>query len=561
MSKLLEQITRAKMVGVPFVCITTPDPANLATAICEVVGKKVNERIDEMGGVENVTGTIQPITAVRWDVSRGFHTGKSKNIWDERGEAWIASQSPAKDEDAAAAFGDSGDSGLGAGQPAVALELLQGAQPWSLVVFMGADRWLTGDTPAGKSAIQAAANLRATFERGRARGSMIIFMAPEITLPAELRSDTIFLDDPLPTTKELLGLFSSNKNLADALPEDRGREKAAAAVTGCSLFGARQSMYLACKRDGKKVSMDLEELRELRHRQIEQTKGLKVIGGEYDFNYVAGNNYTKNLLREVMSGNEPPNGIINVEEINLAMAGSTGDNTGVSQDQVMVMLDHMEKRGDEGIIFFGVPGCSKSWIVECLGKEFGVDTLQLDLNGIKSENVGSSEQNIRSALKVADAVCGGRKLWVATCNSVAEMSDALLRRFTFGIIYFDLLTEEEKKNVWKIQLKMHGEKLGDKARWAKLIKGWEGVDTNLWSGADIRNCCRHAYRRNQPIVDMAKEANPVTRQKPHMLDKYRKQAHQCYRQSHDGKIYVWSDKAVKGHENEPLPESERVIAL
>ena len=559
MSKLFDQITRAKIVSVPFVCITTPDPTNLATSISEAVGKSVDDRIKALG--EKVDGRVQPLTTIRWDVSKGFHTGRSKNLWDERGEAWIKEQLPAKDDDAAAAFGeDHAPESIGAGQPASALEMLQTVPPGTVVFFMGAERWLTGDTAPGKSAIQAAANLRHTFEKGRSQGSMIVFMGHEISLPLELRADTIFLDDPLPTTEQLLGLFEGNKFLADSLPDKRDRDKAAAAVTGCSLFGARQAMYLACKRVGPKVQMDLSELRELRHRQIEQTKGLKVIGGEYDFSYVAGHDYTKNLMREVMQGNDPPNGLINVEEINMALAGSTGDNTGVSQDQVMILLDTMEKRGDEGIIFFGVPGCSKSWIVECCGNEFGVDTLQLDLNDLKSENVGSSEQNIRQALKVADAVCGGRKLWIATCNSVADMSDALLRRFTFGIIYFDLLTDEEKKSVWEIQLKMWGDRLGDKAKWSKLTKGWENVDTDLWSGADIRNCCRHTYKRNRPLVSMALEANPVARQRPHMLDKYRKPAHQCYRQSHTGKLYVWP-KAPKGQESVALPESERVVVL
>ena len=70
---------------------------------------------------------------------------------------------------------------------------------------------------------------------------------------------------------------------------------------------------------------------------------------------------------------------------------------------------------------------------------------------------------------------------------------------------------------------------------------------------------------NQQVVDLeveALEANPLVRQKPHMLKKYRSQAHMCYRQTHDGKVYVCPDKAVtKGHDNEPLPENERVMAI
>jgi hypothetical protein len=564
--KVLSQIARAKLVGTPFVCITTNDPETLAGNVSKAVAKEVDAFIADKGGVEKAGGVV-PITAIRWDISRGFHTIKgSKEACDQRGAAWIAERPRPKQSAAMqAAFEGEGDvepPPPGVGQPVIALEMLRDVPPGSVVFFMGANHWLTPDTVEGKSAIQAAANLRNLFSKSR--WSMLVFLAPQITLPEELRVDTILLDDPLPTPEEMLGLFEAHKKLAEIVPEKRTREKAAAAVTGCSLFGAQQAMYMACKRnDAGKLFMDLEELREFRHRQIEQTKGLKVIGGKYDMSYVAGHDWTKKLFAEIMNGNDPPNGFINVEEINLALAGATGgDNTGVSQDQVMILLDTMEKRGDEGIIFFGVPGCTKSWIVECLGKEYDVDTLQLDLNGLKHENVGRSEENIRSALKVADAVCGGRKLWIATCNSVTAMSDALLRRFTFGIVYFDLLTDEEKKNVWEIQLRIYGEqhaaKTGKPADWKKLIKGWGKLDTGLWSGADIRNCCRHTFRRNRPIIEIAEEANPITRQSPEMLPRYRREAHNRYRTSQTGKIYR---EPGKEKETTPYAEGERVVGV
>ena len=301
--------------------------------------------------------------------------------------------------------------------------------------------------------------------------------------------------------------------------------------------------------------MDTAELRGLRHRQIEATQGLSVIGGGSNFSHVYGQDYIKTLLTRIMNGRRAPNGIINVEEINLSLAGAQGDNTGVSQDQVQVLLDHMEKHGDRGIIFFGVPGCSKSWIVDCMSGEFGVDTLQLDLNGLKQGEVGSSESNIREALKVADAVCGGQKLWIATCNSVEGLNEALLRRFTFGIVYFDLPTDAEKAGIWDVQLKLWADKEATAAEWKKLVKGHTKINTDRWSAADIRNACMMAHDLNTPLVDAAKEINPVARQDPHMLPRYRKQAHMRYRSAHTGENYIMPN-APKEKADQPFNDTE-----
>jgi SpoVK/Ycf46/Vps4 family AAA+-type ATPase len=213
----------------------------------------------------------------------------------------------------------------------------------------------------------------------------------------------------------------------------------------------------------------------------------------------------------------------------------------------------MEEYGDRGIIFFGVPGCSKSWITQTPGPTFGVDALKFDLSAMKQGEVGSSESNIREALKVSNAVTGGNKLWIATCNSVAGLDEALLRRFTYGIVYFDLPTDEEMGSIWDVQTRMYGLK-------ALAPAALKKIDTRLWTPADVRNCCRDSDDFGISIREAAAETNPAVRQNPGMLTRFRRAAHQCYRCSNTGKPYVW-DQAPDDHKDKALPEEERAVIV
>ena len=58
----------------------------------------------------------------------------------------------------------------------------------------------------------------------------------------------------------------------------------------------------------------------------------------------------------------------------------------------------------KGILLTGVPGCGKSLTAKVIGNEWGLPLVRFDLGSVFQGVVGSSEQNIRSALKLAEAV-------------------------------------------------------------------------------------------------------------------------------------------------------------
>src|SRR5262249_54569369 len=57
-----------------------------------------------------------------------------------------------------------------------------------------------------------------------------------------------------------------------------------------------------------------------------------------------------------------------------------------------------------GILLLGVPGTGKSAFAQALGNEIGRPTLILDVGALMGSLVGQTEQNVRQALRIADAM-------------------------------------------------------------------------------------------------------------------------------------------------------------
>ena len=65
----------------------------------------------------------------------------------------------------------------------------------------------------------------------------------------------------------------------------------------------------------------------------------------------------------------------------------------------------------KGVLLTGVPGCGKSLTAKCVASAWNMPLLRLDMGKIFQGVVGSSESNIRLALKTAEAVAPSI-LWI-----------------------------------------------------------------------------------------------------------------------------------------------------
>ena len=147
----------------------------------------------------------------------------------------------------------------------------------------------------------------------------------------------------------------------------------------------------------------------------------------------------------------------------------------------------------KGVLITGVPGCGKSLTAKAMSSIWKLPLLKLDMGKIFGGIVGSSEENIRKAIRTAEAVApsilwideiekgftgtrsGGDSgtsarvfgtflTWlqekespvfvIATSNDIESLPPELLRKGRFDEIFFvDLPTEKEREKIFQVHLK------------------------------------------------------------------------------------------------------------
>jgi len=175
----------------------------------------------------------------------------------------------------------------------------------------------------------------------------------------------------------------------------------------------------------------------------------------------------------------------------------------------------------KGILLFGMPGFGKSLLAKVTAKKWNYPLLRLDMGMVLGPYVGQSEENIRKAIKIAEAIApcvlwideiekgfsgvssdgGGSSdvikrifgtflTWmqektspvfvVATANDISQMPPEFLRKGRFDeLFFFDLPSEESIGEILKIHLKKRG-----KEKWFEPLKGFKSKLIG-YSGADI----------------------------------------------------------------------------
>ena len=174
-----------------------------------------------------------------------------------------------------------------------------------------------------------------------------------------------------------------------------------------------------------------------------------------------------------------------------------------------------------GVLIAGVPGCGKSLSAKAAGKLFGVPLLRLDMGRLMGRYVGESEENMRKAIRLAEAISpcvlwidelekafagisgggGGAEVttrlfgqfltWmqektgsafvVATANDITQLPPELMRKGRFDeIFYVPLPNPEERKKILEIHIKKRRKQDIHQIDLDALVSKTEG-----YSGADI----------------------------------------------------------------------------
>jgi SpoVK/Ycf46/Vps4 family AAA+-type ATPase len=181
----------------------------------------------------------------------------------------------------------------------------------------------------------------------------------------------------------------------------------------------------------------------------------------------------------------------------------------------------------KGILITGVPGCGKSLTAKAIGAAWQLPLLRLDIGKIFAGLVGSSEQNMRTAIRTAEAIApcilwideiekgfagssgsgdsgtsarvfGSFLTWmqekthpvfvIATANNIDKLPPEFLRKGRFDEIFFvDLPTRTERKMIWDLHLNKRlksPQVLGQTKLDDALFEGLSDI-TEGYSGAEI----------------------------------------------------------------------------
>ena len=322
--------------------------------------------------------------------------------------------------------------------------------------------------------------------------SATIFILSEIiVIPRELENYITVFDIPLPTISEILAVINDFVTDMDIVVEEDTINDIALSFKGLNEFQIKQILNLAYQ-DGGCIDQD-DKLLILKEKEqfIKKSGMLEII------------NFTETI--------DDIGGLENLKQWLLQKA------------KVFANLDKAIKFGvdvPKGIMIIGMPGCGKSLTAKATASLFEIPLVRLDVGRLLGKYVGESEENMRKALKLSEAISpcvlwideiekafagvgsdgGGNEVttrlfgqfltWmqekentvfiVATANDISRMPPEFLRKGRFDELFFvDLPNGEERRKILDIHLKKR-KKWNRDIDTIALIKETEG-----FNGADL----------------------------------------------------------------------------
>lgn len=321
--------------------------------------------------------------------------------------------------------------------------------------------------------------------------SATIFILSETTvIPRELENYITVFDIPLPTTSEILTII--NEFIADLeiKVEQDTINDIALSFKGLNEFQIKQILNLAYQDGGC----------------IDKEDKLLILREKEQF-------IKKSGMLEIVNFSETINDIGGLENLKEWLARKA---------KVFSNLDKAIKFGvdvPKGIMIIGMPGCGKSLTAKATASLFKIPLVRLDVGRLLGKYVGESEENMRKALKLSEAISpcvlwideiekafagvggdgGGNDVttrlfgqfltWmqekentvfiVATANDISSMPPEFLRKGRFDELFFvDLPNGEERRKILDIHLKKRKKwKRGiDSIALIKETEGFNGAD-------------------------------------------------------------------------------------
>jgi hypothetical protein len=372
----------------------------------------------------------------------------------------------------------------------------------TLLVLHGFHRFL-GD-PAMIAAVQR------MVTAGKAERTYVVIVAPVVALPVDLEKQFVVVEHALPDREQIREIMVNVANGDGEIPDDQAElNRLLDSAVGLTRYEAEGAFALSLARHGKLVPSVLWEIKA---GMLKKSGTLELYRGTERF-------------------------------------ADLGGLEGVKDFCVRALQSTSTKARPRGVMLVGVPGAGKSALAKALGNETGRPTISFDLTRLKGGIVGETESRTRAALSVIDAMSpciafvdeiekglagttgtttdGGASMamlgtlltwlndhtsdvfFIGTANDLAALSKVSSGAFTrserFDAVFFiDVPSRSQREAIWEMYERQYDLTVD-------ASKGWEHIDHDEWTGAEIKSCCRLAALLDIPLVEAAKKVVPVTR--------------------------------------------------
>ena len=266
----------------------------------------------------------------------------------------------------------------------------------------------------------------------------------------------------------------------------------------------------------------------------------------------------------------------------------------------------------KGIMIIGIPGCGKSLTAKVTASLFKIPLVRLDIGFLLGKYVGESEENMRKALKLSEAISpcvlwideiekafagvgknGGGEVtnrlfghllnWiqenkqpvfiVATANDISKFPPEFLRKGRFDELFFvDLPNGEERKKIFEILLKKPTlDKWNKEINFDSLIEPTDG-----FSGADLESVVKNTIERvfienkdkitTEDLLKIINETEPISKTHKDKIEEIRKIQNKFKKaNSEENPVSIKSQKSTQQEiastkqEQEPIQQKQTPI--
>lgn len=325
----------------------------------------------------------------------------------------------------------------------------------------------------------------------------IFILSDMLVIPHELENYITIFDYPLPIEKEIYILVKDFAKEMHINVSDDIIESIVLSLKGMTKFQITQMLNLAYHNGGNLVKEDTSLILKEKEQFIKKTGMLEIIPVKEKPEDIGGLEIMKDWLNQ--------------------------------KANIFKNLDKAIRFGvdlPKGLLIMGRPGCGKSLTAKTTAAMFNLPLIRLDVGRLLGKYVGESEENMRKALKLSEAISpcvlwidelekafagvtsnndggitfrlfGQFLTWmqektssvfiVATANNIKSLPKEFFRKGRFDeLFYVDCPNKAERIKIFNIHLKK-------RKKWNKNIDVEElAKKTENFSGADIETIVKNA---------------------------------------------------------------------